>query len=131
MSTKWLSSKWQINFSVHWYRQMSGVMPVADNLYTVRYFELPVTLGKAALEEGQLVEVTAFSEESSWPCEDGFGWDLSKSCVLTVSEAACSCEKSFVLSSINDHSEAGFLWRFSMQYMWVKLSLKPVIKGLW
>lgn len=25
--------------------------------------------------------------------------------------------KSLLLSSINNHSEAGFLWRFSMKYM--------------
>lgn len=56
----------------------------------------------------------------SLSCLSGWAWPgplarASSLCLHRVTAVACRCEESFVLSGINDRSEAGYLWRFSTQ----------------
>ena len=85
-----------------------------------------VTLGKAVLEEGWFVENGPVQGDSlprrkSPSCLSGWARlgppaRASSLCLHRVIAVAHRCEQSLVLSGINDCSEAGYLWRFSMQY---------------
>jgi len=95
-------------------------------------------LGKAVLEEGQFVEDgparcikrggDCLPHRKSLSCLSGWARPgpparASSLCLHRVVAVTCICEQPFILSGISDHSGAGYLWRFSMQYVQVSRNL--------